>query len=147
MAIIDRQTRFEWQTALTATRVSTDKYDLGVALRDIGSVEHLWLVGVVYTALTSGGSSTLTADLVGDDNASLSSPTTLMNLMPSTAKASLVAGYTMFKTRLPVGKFTERYFGINWTVGTTDFTAGAISAFMTPNIDDQRYYPRGYVNY
>lgn len=145
--IIDKQARFEWETALTATRVSTNTIDLGAANRDIGPLEDLWLVGVVTTALTSGGASTLTVDLIDDDNAALSSPATIASLMPSTAKATLVAGYTMFKTRIPVGKITQRYLGLNWTVGTADFTAGAISAFFTPDIDAQKYFPRGYVNY
>lgn len=145
--ILDYQAAFETDVALTATRVSTNTYDLGAALRDIAQLENLWLVGFVGTALTSGGASTLTIDLVGDDNAALSSPTTLVNLMPSTAKATLVAGYRMFALKLPIGKITERYLGLNWTVGTADFTGGTVKAYFTPNIDQQTYLPKGYVNY
>jgi len=145
--ILDYQAAFETDVALTATRVSTNTYDLGAALRDIAQLENLWLVGFVGTALTSAGASTLTVDLVGDDNASLSSPTTLVNLMPSTAKATLVAGYRMFALKLPIGKITERYLGLNWTVGTANFTGGTVKAYFTPNIDQQTYLPKGYVNY
>jgi hypothetical protein len=144
--IRDAENTFEWEAPITVTAVSTDKIDLGVANRDIAlNNGNLWLVGVVKTAFTAVGSATLACDLVDDDNASLSSPATLQSLMAATGKATLVAGYTMFKTRLPVGKITQRYLGLQWTVATGPMTAGAVSVFLTPNIDAQFAYPRGYV--
>lgn len=143
--IIDKQARFDWDNAITATRVSTDTIDLSVANRDIGMGDDLWLVGVVTTAFTAAGAATLAADLIDDDNTALSSPATLQSLMAATGKASLVAGFELFKTRIAINKITQRYIGINWTVATGPMTAGAVRAFFTPNIDAQRYYPRGYV--
>lgn len=143
--IRDAEATFEWEAAITVTAVSTDKIDLSVANRDIGvNGGNLWIVGVVKTAFTAAGAGTLACDLVDDDNAALSSPTTLTSLMAATGKATLIAGYTMFKTRLPVGKITQRYLGLQWTVATGPMTAGAVSAFLTPNIDAQFAYPRGY---
>lgn len=145
--IIDKQARFDWDDAITVTRVSTDKPDLQANNRDLGLLDNLYLVVMVTEAFTAAGAATLTVDLVDDDNASLSSPTTLINLANAVGKATLVAGYTIFKGRMPIEKITQRYLGLNYTVGTGPMTAGKVRAFLTPNIDRQFYYPRGYVNY
>lgn len=145
--IIDKQARFDWDDAITSTRVSTDKIDLQANNRDLGLLDDLYLVIMATEAFTASGSATLTVDLVDDDNASLSSPATLINLANAVGKATLVAGYTIFKGRLPIEKITQRYLGLNYTVATGPMTAGKVRAFLTPNIDRQFYYPRGYVNY
>lgn len=145
--IIDKQARFDWDDAITATRVSTDKIDLQANNRDLGLLESLYLVIIATEAFTAAGAATLTVDLVDDDNASLSSPATLLTLANAVGKATLTAGYTIFKGRLPIEKITQRYLGLNYTVATGPMTAGKVRAFLTPNIDRQVYYPRGYVNY
>ncbi|TXH12891.1 MAG: hypothetical protein E6R03_12190 [Hyphomicrobiaceae bacterium] len=145
--ITDKQARFEWDGAITVTAVSTDKIDLAVVNRDLGMVDDLYIVGVVTTAFTAAGAATLACDLIGDDNASLSSPTTLQTLMAATGKATLIAGYTMFKAKFALGKITERYLGLQWTVATGPMTAGAVKAFLCRGVDHQIYYPRGYVNH
>lgn len=145
--IIDKQARFDWDDAITSTRVSTDKIDLQANNRDLGLLDDLYLVIMVTEAFTAAGAGTLTVDLVDDDNASLSSPATLINLANAVGKATLVAGYTIFKGRMPIEKITQRYLGLNYTVATGPMTAGKVRAFLTPNIDRQFYYPRGYVNY
>lgn len=146
--IIDKQARFDWDDAITVTRVSTDKYDLGVAGIDPGQYsEHLWLSVLVTEAFTAAGAATLTIDLVDDDNASLSSPTTLLTLGSVVPKATLVAGYQIWKGRMPIEKATQRYIGLNYTVATGPMTAGKVRAFFTPAVDAQKYFPKGYVNY
>ena len=146
--IIDKQARFDWDDAITATRVSTDKIDLQANNRDLGLLDDdLYLVVMVTEAFTAAGAATLTIDLVGDDNSSLSSPTVLQNLGTTIGKATLIVGYEIFKGRLPIGKITERYLGLNYTVATGPMTAGKVRAFFTKDIDKQFYYPRGYVNY
>ena len=146
--IIDSQARFEWTTPITTTRVSTNAYDLTSALRDIGQSDcGQFLVGSVTTAFTAAGSATLQCDLIQSANADLSSADTLATIMAATGKATLVAGYTMFRYRIPIGIVTKRYVGLNWTVATGPMTAGAVSAFITPNVDAQTYLPKGYVNF
>ena len=145
--IIDKQARFDWDDAITATRVSTDKIDLGANNRDLGLLDDLYLIVMAIEAFTVAGAATLTVDLVDDDNASLSSPATLQTLASVVGKATLVAGYTIFKGRLPIEKITQRYLGLNFTVATGPMTAGKVRAFLTPNIDRQFAFPRGYVNY
>lgn len=148
--IRDAESTFDFEAAITSTRVSTNTYDLSSLLRDPGVNDgHLYLFGSVKTTFTAAGAATLACDLVTDDNAALASPTTIFSLMAATGKATLVAGYVMFKTPLPIGKIpaTEKFIGLNWTVATGPMTAGAVSAFLSPNIDAMTYYPRGYVAY
>lgn len=145
--IIDKQARFDWDDAITVTRVSTDKIDLVAARMDLGQVDNLFLVVLVTEAFTAAGSATLTVDLVDDDNASLSSPATLQTLASAVGKATLVAGYEIYKGRIPLGKITQRYLGLNYTVATGPMTAGKVRSFLTPNVDAQFAFPKGYVNY
>ncbi len=145
--IIDKQARFDWDDAITVTRVSTNTIDLATTNIDLGQLDSLWLVILATAAFTAAGAATLTVDLVDDDNAALSSPATLLTLANAVGKASLIAGYTIFKGRLPLGKITQRYLGLNYTVATGPMTAGTVRAFLTPNVDAQFAYPKGYVNY
>lgn len=125
-------------TALTATRASTNVIDLrGFADSAIGCPLYVYVQ--VNTALTSGGSSTLTVAIQTDDNSSFSSATTLFTT-GSIAKASLVAGYRILSVALPEG--CERYIRLNYTVGTADFTAGTITAELIPyRAQYDKYYP------
>ena len=124
--IIDKQARFDWDDAITATRVSTDKIDLQANNRDLGLLESLYLVIIATEAFTAAGAATLTVDLVDDDNASLSSPATLLTLANAVGKATLVAGYTIFKGRLPIEKVVGGVYpaAAIWTVRTV---AGAVN--------------------
>jgi hypothetical protein len=135
--ITDKQLYLADAAAPTSTGTTyPNVYDLGVA-RDVGKGESLWVVAIVRTTFTSGGSATLASNLVDDDNATPSSPATLMELFPATAVASLVAGTVLAKKRLPSN--TQRYLSASLVVATADMTAGAI--FITNDVDAQQYYP------
>lgn len=145
--ILSKEDTFEWADAITTTRVSTHKYDLGANLRDLGLTD-LWIVGRVHTSFTADGSATLACSLIDDSVPGLDdTPAVLHTLMAATGKATLVAGYEMFKTKLPVGKITQRYFGVSWTVATGPMTAGKVDCFLADNIGQRIAFPRGYVNY
>ena len=108
-----------------------DVIDLGVAGRDIGQAEPLYLVIEVETTATSGGSATGQFNLVTDDNASLSSPTVLFSSRAFPV-ANMTAGRTLLMAQLPIeGVAYERYIGIQQVTGTAAFTAGKIDAFLT----------------
>lgn len=132
--ILDERTEFADATALNTGAagdyVIGDTIDLGLAGRDIGNGEDLEFVVQVDTTATSGGSATLAVSLATDDNASLSSPTKIVT-SPAVAVASLTAGTTVFRVKVPAGTY-ERYIGIVQTTGTAAFTAGKINAFLTP---------------
>lgn len=136
--LIDKENLLSDGQALTATAASTNIIDLGAA-RELGTA-NIRLRVQVDAALTSGGSSTLTIALQTDDNASFSSATALFTTA-AIPKASLVAGYVAVDIVVPKG--TERYLRLNYTVGTADFTAGNISAFLVLNEEAIRAYPNG----
>lgn len=143
--ILDERTEFADATALNTGAagdyVIGDVIDLGAAGRDIGNGEELELVVQVDTTATSGGSATLAVSLATDDNSSLSSPTKIVT-SPAVAVASLTAGTTVFRVRVPAGTY-ERYIGIVQTTGTAAFTAGKINAFLTPASANWKAYADG----
>lgn len=143
--ILDERTEFADATALNTGAagdyVIGDVIDLGAAGRDIGNGEELELVVQVDTTATSGGSATLAISLATDDNSSLSSPTKIVT-SPAVAVASLTAGTTVFRVRVPAGTY-ERYIGIVQTTGTAAFTAGKINAFLTPASANWKAYADG----
>jgi hypothetical protein len=143
--ILDERTEFADATALNTGAagdyVIGDVVDLGAAGRDIGNGEELELVVQVDTTATSGGSATLAISLATDDNSSLSSPTKIVT-SPAVAVASLTAGTTVFRVRVPAGTY-ERYIGIVQTTGTAAFTAGKINAFLTPASANWKAYADG----
>lgn len=134
---VDSLLEFSDSQALTATADSTNVADLGATptLRDIGNGKQLFLVFQVDTALDSTGeAATLTIRLLSDSTTNLDTSQTEHVVSEAIAEATLVAGYKRIWA-LPPGATYERYLGIEYTVGTEDFTSGAVSAFLTDNPD------------
>jgi hypothetical protein len=133
--ILDAQNKFSNGQAITASAVSTntlDKLAEGEAL-----IEPLWLVVRVNTAFASAdGTATLqvklqTADAVDGNNA-LTSATDLIEA-GLFAVTDLVAGKELLKIKLPPGQ--RRYVALDYVVGTENFTAGAVDAYLTPDAE------------
>lgn len=143
--IIDKQNVFDWQAALTETRDSTDIIDL-VSNRDIAESLGTGLVirVQVYEALVSGGSSTLTISVAGSTDGS--AWTTYIST-PAMAKAGLVAGAHVDLDWPPAGLLPNmakpKQIKLIYTVGTTDFTGGKVSAFVLLNRQANHAYPAG----
>lgn len=141
--ILDERTEFCDATALNTGAAGSyligDVLDTSIA-RDLGGDKALYLVVTVDTAATSGGSATLQVNLVTDDNASLSSPTTVVS-SAAVAVASLTAGKTVMAVQLPMeGTAYERYLGIQQVTGTAAFTAGKVNAFLTTDVARWKAY-------
>lgn len=140
--ILDERNEFADATALNTGAagdyVIGDVIDLGVAGRDIGNGADLDFVVQVDTTATSGGAATLAVSLATDDNSSLSSPTKLVT-SPAIAVASLTAGATVFRVKVPAGTY-ERYIGVVQTTGVAAFTAGKINAFLTSDTANWKPY-------
>lgn len=135
--LIDKENLFSNAQALTATAASTNLIDLGAANRDIGKA-NIRFRAQVDTTFLSGGSSTLTLALQTDSTSSFGSATALYT-SPAIAKASLVAGYVAVDIAVPRG--VKRYLRVNYTVGTADFTAGALTAFLAEQTEGRQDYP------
>lgn len=135
--ILDERTEFCDATALNTGAAGSyligDVVDLSVA-RDLGGDMAVYLVVTVDTTATSGGSATGQFNLVTDDNASLSSPATLVS-SKAWAVADMTAGKTLMAVQLPMeGTAYERYIGIQQVTGTAAFTAGKVNAFLTMDV-------------
>ena len=141
--ILDERTEFCDATALNTGAAGNyligDVVDLGVA-RDLGGDMAVYLVVSVDTTATSGGSATGQFNLVTGDNASLTSPTTLVSSKAWTV-ATMTAGTVLMAIQLPLeGTLYERYIGIQQVTGTAAFTAGKVNAFLTEDVARWKAY-------
>lgn len=104
-----------------------------------GNSDGLYLVVMVDTAATSGGSATLQIKLASDDTASISTTTSTVHFVSDAiAVANLTAGAVVCCVELPRGTY-ERYLGILQVTGTAAFTAGKLNAFLT--MDPKTFTP------
>ncbi len=138
--IMDKEQLFSNAQALTTTAPSTNYIDLG-SVRDIGvGLPPLEVYCKVITALVSGGSSTCVFAIETDTQSSFATAVVLAQ-SAAIAKATLVAGYEPLKLKLPQG--VQRYLRMNYTVGTTDFTGGTVTAGLVLDKEAQASYASG----
>ena len=116
--------------AITVTRDSTNVVDLGVALRDIGAGEQLYVVIVVDEAFTAAGAATLTTVLSTGVATTLG--TTIIST-PAIGKAALTLGRVPIVIPIPPN-IAERYIGLEYTVATGPMTAGTVTAFIAKDV-------------
>jgi len=139
--ITDKNLRVSTAQAVTTTAVSADKIDL-LQAREIGEGADLFFVFTVGTAF-SGGTS-ITFQIVTDDNDSLSSPT-VVAATGAILTASLTAA-AQFIVPIPpqIASLGERYLGAQYTVSGT-YSAGTVTADVVHNIQDgKKFYPSGF---
>lgn len=136
--LLDKQTLLSDAQSIAQTAgtyVSTNTIDLGVAgtipgiggtpINDIGRQRHLELLVQVVETVASGGSATVSFQLIQSANADLSSPTVLQQT-PAIAYAGLTAGYQA-RLAVPAG-ITQRYLGVQYVIATATTTAGKVTA-------------------
>lgn len=128
--ILDNQTLFSDDQAITTTAASTNIIDLGPIapgiVRDIGPGKPIPVLVQVTEDFDAAGAATLTVAVQVDDNESFSSPKTVIST-GALALADLVAGYQVKLDYIPRGT-DERYLRLNYTVDTGPMTAGKIKA-------------------
>lgn len=135
-------------TAGTGLAAIGDTIDLGNPAHDLGIGKQMYLVIQVQTAVTSGGSATVSFQLVSDaqDPPAADGTETLHFATEDIAIASLTAGARLI-IPVPVGTATlqeyERYLGLQQNVGTAALTAGAVDAFLTFDPTGWKSYPDG----
>lgn len=133
---LDKELMFSEKQAITVSAPSTNVIDLGTD-REMGAADAE-IFGMVDTAATSAGATTLTTALETDDNSGFSSPTVLSQTA-ATPKATLVGGYKFFRQKIPYG--CERFLRLNYTVGTGPFTALNVTAGIVLNSEVIKAYP------
>ena len=133
--ILDERSEFADATALstaaTGLALVGDVIDLGTD--GINEVDGIEFYVNIDTAVTSGGSATVSFVLASDAQAAIAvdGSATVHFQSAAIAKATLVAGYTAVAVKLPKGQY-ERYLGILQNVGTAALTAGKINSGLTP---------------
>lgn len=126
---VDGQTLLSDAQAFVATAVSTNTYDSGAAGNDITEGEPLGIaVTVDVAADATTGNETYQFDAVEDSDAALGSPTVLASRI--ILAAALTAG-SKHVIPIPQGSKTERYLGLQLTLGGTTPTI-TITAFIAP---------------
>lgn len=122
----DRLYVFSDAQAVTSTADSTSVIDFGVADVNKGAGTPLVLEITVNTTCTASGSATVTVDV--QDSADASSYAAIGIYKATIAKATLVAGYVIYRGPLPHA--FRRYMKIIYTVATGPLTAGAFDAYI-----------------
>lgn len=143
--IIDTQTQFSNEQAVTSTAISTNVIDLGATptLRDLGTGETMDLVISVDEAATASGAATVTFSLESDSTADLATSATVHWSSAAIGKATLVAGYEVARIKIPAGSY-ERYLGLRYTVGTGPLTAGKFTASLVKDAQADAVYAAGF---
>lgn len=142
--ITDALLRVSDAQAVTATAVSTNTIDLGVA-RDMGEGRDLYMVFTVVTGFATLTS--LTFEIVTDDNAALSSPTVIGATGAITLAGGGLAAGKQHVVRIPpqIAAKGERYLGARYTVGGSSATAGAVTTDIVLDIQDgKKAYASGF---
>lgn len=124
---IDKELELSDAQALTATAASTNSIDQGVANRDIGGGDQLYLVVQATTAMT-GTSPTFQVALQADEDVAFGSPRTVIQ---SGVYAALADGDQVILP-IPPG-VDERYLRANFTLGGTT-PAVTVDAFVTRDV-------------
>ena len=110
----------------------------------IGDDPALKLLVKVSTTFTSGGAGTLSVAIQGapDNGSGAPGSYTTWWTSPTYALATLVAGARLLNMdfpRPPAGVAVPRFVRLLYTVGTATMTAGAVSAYLVLDRDDQMY--------
>lgn len=157
--ILDERTEFADAVSVAAaagTAQIGDLIDLGSIARDIGAAEHLYLVISVDTEIITGGAagtiefllaSDAQSPLATDGSATVHWRSGTLVTDDSAANSNLLnAGSILAHLAIPLsGNVYERYLGILCIIGTTTVTAGAISAYLTPDkhTNPAKHYAEG----
>lgn len=135
---VDAHNRFSNAQGIVGSAVSTNTIDLSEA-RNVGVGERLYVVALVATAFTDTGSdSTVTVTMQTDATDAFGSATTTFTLG---VFAALSAAGTALMVPIPIDGIDEAVARLYYTVANGNLTTGAITAFVTRDIQKWIAYP------
>jgi hypothetical protein len=146
---LDKQSMLSEAQAVTASAVSANTIDLLTA-RDIAPGEDLSVFIAVDATATAAGAATVDFQFISSAAAALTSPTVLAATGPI-GKAELTAGRKLIELKVPRAALLaqpvgQRYVGIQYVVATGPLTAGAFTAGVVVDFQDQKQtYASGFV--
>lgn len=136
---LDKLLMFSEAQAVTASAASTDVIDLGPidgTRRDIGVGYPLELFVNVNTTAAAAGAATVNIQLqTSPDNSNWTTLTSTGDL----ALSALTSGKRVMSQKVPQG--VQRYLRVNYVVGTGPLTAGAFTAGINLDVDNNSPYP------
>ncbi|MFW0699027.1 Bbp16 family capsid cement protein [Pantoea sp. R13S299] len=137
--ILDKLLMFSEAQAVTASAASTDVIDLGPIdgnRRDIGVGYPLELFVNVNTTAAAAGAATVNIQLqTSPDNSAWTTLASTSDL----ALSALTSGKRVWSQKVPQG--VQRYLRVNYVVGTGPLTAGAFTAGINLDVDNNSPYP------
>jgi len=138
---LDKQNMLSEAQAVTASAVSTNTIDLGVA-RDIAPGEDLSIFVAVDVAALAAGAATVEFQVISSAAAALTSPTVLSSTGPI-GKAELTLNRKLIELKVPRAVLLaqpvgQRYLGIQYVVATGPLTAGSFTAGIVVDFQDQK---------
>jgi len=146
--ILDKQNMLSEAQVVTASAVSTNTIDLGVA-RDIGAGEELSFFITVDETAVSAGATTVEFQVISSAAAALTSPTVLGGSGPI-AKAELTLGRKVIELKVPRAALLaqpigQRYLGVQFAVLVANLSAGKFTVGIAADFDDKnKIYPTGF---
>ena len=133
--------------AITATALSTNVLDTRNAatpvLADENLGEHAWFLVQAQTAAAGGDAAkTLTITLESDSAVGFATTPVVHFASAAILGSAITAGAVLVRTLLPSADY-QRYVAVRYTVSVA-FTAFAIQAFITPDVQRNKIYPGGF---
>ena len=144
--ILDERNEFADAVSLSTTGTGTlnigDQIYVPTAGLNLGTVDDIFCVIEVDTAIGSTGSATVEFRVCSDNTATIHATTSTKHYTSGAiAVASLVKGYRI-AFALPRGTY-EEYIGVQTVIGTAKLNAGKINAYLVNQPYDHTAYPRG----
>lgn len=141
MSVLDKDCFLSNAQAITASAASDDYFSFGSGWNALGQEMYLG-VQVTTTFDSANDTGTLAVSARVDDNTSFSSARTLVSSKAYTitdmANDGLVEGQTFYVPIPWQPELSEKYFDAYYTVGTQNFSAGAVNTFITTNPPRQK---------
>lgn len=145
--ILDGQLQFSSAQAVTAAAASTNYIDLGEA-RNIGEGKDLYVLTIVSTTFTDGGSNTgLEVHLYGDSTSTFTPDgDQLMFAIPKVAAAGSGPYYGKISPSFVAGVLSGnfRFVELYYNPTGASLTGGAVTSYLTTDIAGFIAYAKNY---